>query len=133
MLFSRWFQVLRSLGLEFWLPLPLLGLMFWLSSGFVMDRVLQRSTGSVKYLQADTRKQSARTVLPIVSITAAIDPQQGRSNVRIETTNSALKALTFEFPVTDPDQVETAISQELGLPPERVKSLIRYQFQNLEE
>lgn len=133
MLSSRWFQVLRSLGLEFWLPLPLLGLMFWLSSGFVMDRVLQRSTGSVKYLQADTRKQPARTVLSIASITVTINPQLRRSSISIETANSALKALKFEFPVTDPDQVEAAISQELGLPPEQVKSLIRYQIESSAE
>lgn len=128
MLLARWFQVLRSLGLEFWLPLPLLGLMFWLSSGFVMDRVLQRSTGPVKYLQAETRKQSARAVLSVVSITAEIDQQQGRSSVSIETTNSALRALRFEFLVTEPDQIEAAISQELGLPLDQVKSLIRYRF-----
>lgn len=129
MLHSRWFQVLRSLGLEFWLPLPLLGLLFWVSSGLVMQHVLQRSTETVKYLQADTHKQPTKTLLSIVVITVTIQPQYGRSSASVETADSSLKALQFEFPVTEPSQIEGALSEELGLSPEQVKSLVRYQLQ----
>lgn len=55
MIQPRWFQVMRSLGLEFWLPLPLLGLAFWIGSGFVMDAMLRRADTSTKYLQVDTQ------------------------------------------------------------------------------
>ncbi len=124
MLQSRWFQILRSLGLEFWLPLPLLGLAFWVGSGFVMDGVLSRSNQMNKYLQADfqSAKQPYTT---IVSIKPEINKHLGISRVKVKTASPALKELEFEFPLTELSQLETAISLELGLPIEKVRKLMR--------
>lgn len=121
----RWTQVWHSLGLEFWLVLPLLGLGFWLSSGLLTDRMLARSNRTTVYLQGDRQpqQQPPRTV---ESITVIIKPQQNLSTITIETANSALKQLRFEFPTTEPAQIEAAISRELGLPRDRVRSLMRY-------
>ncbi len=123
---SRWFQILRSLGLEFWLPLPLLGLAFWVGSGFVMDGVLTRSNQTTKYLKVDfqSAKQPSRTVL---SIKSEINKRQGISRVKVKTDSSVLKQLEFEFPITNLNQLEAAISQELGLPVEDVKKLMQNQ------
>lgn len=120
----RWTQVWHSLGLEFWLVLPFLGLGFWLSSGLLTDRMLARSNRTTVYLQGDRQpqKQLPRTVESITVIVT----QQNFSIITIETANSALKQLRFEFPTTEPAQIEAAISRELGLPRERVRSLIRY-------
>ena len=121
----RWNQVWHSLGLEFWLVLPLLGLGFWLSSGLLTDRMLARSNRTTVYLQGDRQpqQQPPRTV---ESINVIIKPQQNLSTINIETANSALKQLRFEFPTTEPAQIEAAISRELGLPHDRVRSLVRY-------
>lgn len=37
--------------------------------------------------------------------------------------------LEFEYPLTDYATVERAIAQELSLPPERVRQLIRYRIE----
>ncbi|MBD6617054.1 hypothetical protein FNW02_14730 [Komarekiella sp. 'clone 1'] len=118
------FQVLRSIGFVFWLSLPLVGLVFWLGSGFVGDRILSRTYDNKKYLQAE---QSARqTMKRIVAIKVEIRQQDGVSLVNVKTDNSVLKSIMFEFPVTEPSQLETTLSQELGLPRDRIKELIRY-------
>ncbi|MBD2035475.1 hypothetical protein H6F76_10625 [Leptolyngbya sp. FACHB-321] len=121
----RWTQVWHSLGLEFWLALPLLGLGFWLSSGLLTDRMLVRSNRTTVYLQGD-RQQQQQPPRTVESITVIIKPQQSLSTITIETANSALKQLRFEFPTTEPAQIEAAISRELGLPRDRVRSLVRY-------
>jgi cell division protein FtsX len=117
--------VWHSLGLEFWLVLPLLGLGFWLASGLLTDRMLARSNRTTVYLQGDRQpqQQPPRTV---ESITVIIKARQNLSTINIETANSALKQLRFEFPTTEPAQIEAAISRELGLPRDRVRSLVRY-------
>lgn len=127
MLRPQWLQTLYSLGLEFWLPLPLLGLAFWIGGGLLTDRMLSRSYDPVVQLQADTQLegQPAKTVL---SINVEIKRRKGFSNVKVKTANSALKELEFEFPVTEFSQVEAAISQELGLSPHHVRRLVRYQI-----
>lgn len=124
MLQSRWFQILRSLGLEFWFPLPLLGLAFWLGCGFVMDGVLNRSHQTMRYLKVDAQlaKQPNRTVL---SIKPQINKRQGISRVKVQTDSPVLKELEFEFVVTDLIGLEVAISQELGLPVEDVRRLMQ--------
>ncbi|MEH2355451.1 hypothetical protein [Nostoc sp.] len=117
------FQVLRSLGFVFWLSLPLIGLVFWLGSGFVGDRILSHSNLTKKYLLADT--QSARQIMKkIVAIKVEILPEKGVSRVNVKTNNSVLTRIVFEFPITDTNQLEAALSQELGLPRDRVKELI---------
>lgn len=122
----RWFQTLSSLGLEFWLPLPLLGLVFWVGGGLLTDRMLSRSYDPAFPLQADTQleRQPSKTVL---SIKVEINKPQAFSNVKVKIANSALKELEFEFPVTEFNQVEAAISQELGLSPKHVRKLVRYE------
>ncbi|MBW4684278.1 MAG: hypothetical protein KME40_04100 [Komarekiella atlantica HA4396-MV6] len=123
------FQVLRSIGFVFWLSLPLVGLVFWLGSGFVGDRILSRTYDNKKYLPAD--KQSVRqTMKRIVAIKVEIRQQDGVSLVNVKTDNSVLRSIMFEFPVTEPSQLETTLSQELGLPRDRIKELISYSAVN---
>lgn len=128
MLQSRWFRILRFLGLEFWLPLPLLGLAFWVGGGFVMDRILSRSHQPTNPLKVETlsAKQPRKIVL---SITAEIKKHQGVSRVRVKTASKTLKELEFEFPVTELSQLEAAISKELQLPIDDVRKLIRYEME----
>ncbi|MDZ8107813.1 MAG: hypothetical protein RM338_19640 [Nostoc sp. DedQUE12a] len=117
------FQVLRSLGFVFWLSLPLIGLVFWLGSGFVGDRILSRYHVTKKYLLADS--QSARQMMKrVVAIEVQTLPQQGISRVNVKTSNSVLKTIVFEFPITNMSQLQATLSQELGLPRHRVQELI---------
>jgi hypothetical protein len=122
----RWIQALYSLGLEFWLPLPLLGLAFWIGSGLMTDHGLSRSYKAAQQLQVDTQ-QEGRLAKKVLSIQVEIKKRQGFSNVKVQTVNSALKELEFEFPVTQISQIEAEISQALGLSPKLVRKLARYQ------
>jgi hypothetical protein len=91
-----------------------------------MDGVLSRSNQTTKYLKVDfqSAKQPSRTVL---SIKSEINKRQGISRVKVKTDSSVLKQLEFEFPITNLNQLEAAISQELGLPVEDVKKLMQNQ------
>jgi hypothetical protein len=120
------FQVLLTLGLVFWSSLPLIGLVFWVGSGLVGNRILSHAYSHKKYLQADT--QLVRQVTKkIVAIEVEILQEQGISLVNVKTNHSPLKTMTFEFSITEPDQLEANLSHELGLSQERVRELIRYQ------
>ncbi|MBD1932229.1 MULTISPECIES: hypothetical protein [Cyanophyceae] len=122
----RWLQKLHSLGLEFWLPLPLLGIAFWVGGGILTDKVLSRPYGTVDKLQADTQLEVQLSVTVLV-IKAEIKKSEGFTRVQVKTTDSALKKLEFEFPVTDLSGVEAMIAQELKLSREDVRKLVRYQ------
>ncbi|MBW4471910.1 MAG: hypothetical protein KME45_16110 [Stenomitos rutilans HA7619-LM2] len=125
----RWKHVLHSLGLEFWLLLPLLGLGFWFTSGALTDRVLHRSNETTLYIEGvrKSSKQPPRTIQSIIIVT---HPQQRTSTVMVKTVNSALTTLLFEFPTTERDHIEAAISHELGLPRDRVQALVQYQSEH---
>ncbi len=107
--------------------MPLLGLVFWIGGGWLGDRILSGSYDTTTQLKANTQLegQSSKTVL---SIKVEIHTRQGYSKVRVKTANSALKELEFEFPLTEYSQLEAAIGQELGLSPEQVRTLVRYQI-----
>ena len=124
---SRWLRTIKSLGLEFWLPLPLLGVLFWVGGGLLTDYLLSRSYYNKDKLQVNTqiKKNPAKAVL---AIQVKINYNKGISKVKVRTANSTLKQLNFEFYVTEVSQIEAAISRELGLTLEQVRQLVRYQI-----
>jgi cell division protein FtsX len=124
---NRWQQLLHSSLLEFWLPLPLLGVLFWFSGNLMAEQILSRSYDSVNKLQADNQLD-VKLSMTVVFIQAEIDKTKGVTLVAIKTTDSSLKKLEFEFPNTNISQVETAIAQELGMSIENVRKLVRYQI-----
>jgi hypothetical protein len=121
----RWLQVLHALGVEFWLLLPLLGLGFWFSSGVLTDRILNRFYKTENYLQIDN-KQDRQSVKRIRAITVFINEDNRTSTVNVRIGNDVLQSLKFEFPFTAPEQLEDAISRELGLPHDQVRELVVY-------
>ncbi|HEY9739915.1 MAG TPA: hypothetical protein V6C90_05445 [Coleofasciculaceae cyanobacterium] len=125
----RWWQALRPLWLEFWLPLPLLGIIFWLGGNFVTNQVLSRPYSTVTKLQADTQQQVQLSVTVLV-IKAQIERSEGLTKVEVKTADPELKKLEFEFPVIQVNQVEAMVAQKLRLPREDVRKLVRYQIKN---
>lgn len=126
MALPRDFRAFRSLGTGFWLALPLLGLGFWLGSDLLRDRILSRPYGTVAQLEADTQLE-VNLAVTILIIKAEIYKKQGFTKVEVKTTKSALTKLEFQFPVTEFNQVESTIAQELGLSLADVRKLVRYQ------
>lgn len=120
------FPVLRTLGLVFWLSLPLIGLIFWLGSSFIGEQILTRAYDHKKYLQADTQ-MAWQMKRKIIAIDVEILPHKGISLVSVKTNHSTLKTMMFEFAIVEPSKLEAKLSQELSLSPERVRELIHYQ------
>lgn len=118
---------LRGLGLEFWLPLPLLALMFWLSCDLISAQVLGRSYETKDRLQADTQLE-VHVAANVLTINALINRAEGVTQVEVQTSESNLRKLEFIFPITDTNQVETTIAQELGLSRQDVRKLVRYEI-----
>jgi hypothetical protein len=116
-----------KLGLEFWLPLVMLGLAFWVGGGYVMDEILSQPSHRDSHLKVEAQSAKQRPK-SIIFIKAQIYKNSGVSKVEVKTVSKALKELRFEFPVTENSLVEAAIAKELGLPTEEIRNLMHYQI-----
>lgn len=129
---QRLYRILQNSELiraKFWLPLPLVGILFWLGGTAIARQVLHASYTSANQLQADTQLEMKLSVAVLV-INAEIDQRRNTTAVSIKTTDSNLKRLEYEFPATQPKQIEDAIAQEIGLPVQEVRKLVRYRMMN---
>jgi hypothetical protein len=116
---------LQSWGIEFWLPLPFLAIVFWLGMGVLTDWVLGRPYGTENRLQ--TNPQSELDLAnDIAFIEATIHPDRSKTQVEVQ----RIGAGKVEFEVTDItfDQIETAIARELGLSMMQVRQITRYEI-----
>lgn len=126
---KRWLQALHSLGLEFLLPLPLLGFAFWFGGGLITERLLSRTYSTTSKLQADEQSK-VRLAVSVVIIKAEIDKEQGFTKVEAKTTDSLRTKVEFQFPVTELSIVEDKIAQKLSLSRENVRKLVRYKIKS---
>lgn len=127
MKFSPWLKGITSLGLEFWLPLPLLGLLFWVGGNWAAEWAMGRPQATNTALQASQQMQ-VQIPVAIVSIEAEIHVKRGFSKVVVKTANPALKKLEYEFPFLEFGKVEAAITRELGVSRTQVQSRIQYEI-----
>ncbi|WP_298907519.1 hypothetical protein [uncultured Nostoc sp.] len=117
---------LRGLGLEFWLPLPLVAVVFWLSCSFLAAQQLSQSYSTETKLQSDTQLE-ARLSVNVLLINAAVNRTQKITQVEVETADPILKRLELELPTIEFSQIEATIAEELGLPRQDVRKLVRYE------
>ena len=128
----HWLKKLPNLGLDFWLTLPLIGVLFWFGGELLSERVFslpEQVNEESEELQANTRTR-VQLSFAVLMILVQIDNNQGFTEVEVKTNDANVKELDFVFPVTEFEQVETAIAQELNLPIEDVRTLARYQVIN---
>jgi hypothetical protein len=123
----RFLQLLHRAGWEFWLPLPLVAVTFWVAGNFMAAQVLSRPYDSVNSLPAGTQLDVELSVT-ILGMNAEINRRQGATTIFVKTTDLSLKKLEYEFSVVEVDQIEQAIAQELGMPVETVRKLISYRI-----
>jgi hypothetical protein len=124
----QWLQFLASLGLEFWLPLPLLGLILWGTSGWIAERNLSRSSPTIRELQIPQNDRSPAE--QVLSIKVTIDRNKGISQVRVKQATSVYQTQKFVVSTTQLDRVEAVIGEKLGLSADRVRQIVRYQIEN---
>jgi hypothetical protein len=125
----RWLQKASSLNLDLYLLLPILAFAFWIGGELISNQVLSRPYGIVAELKADRRTQ-IQLSFTVEVIQVLIDKNKGLTKVEVKTNDSELKKLEFEFFITEFEQVEKKIAQELGLSRENVQRLARYQINN---
>lgn len=122
---KRW-AFLRSLGLEFWLPLPLIGPAFWAASEAITEYSLNFSGSSVEPFTITLDKNQPTE--KILFIKVSIDRDRGTSQVRVKRAAQTYQKQEFELNTTDPAKMESAIGQRIGLSSEKVRQLLRYQI-----
>jgi hypothetical protein len=109
--------------------LPLAGLLFWLATGWINQRVLSQTQNTTTELQAVGQHQVNLSLsLTIVSIDAEIDRSAKLTELSIRAIGSPLEEMEFKFPVTEFAAIEQAIAQELDLSVTDIHSLIRYRI-----
>ncbi|MBF1988734.1 hypothetical protein [Fischerella thermalis] len=86
-------------------------------------------SGEVKTLQTDTQIQM-KSEVQVLGILAEIEKKRGFTKVEVNTANSILKKLEFEFPVTELNSVKAIITQELGLSREDARMFVSYRIKN---
>jgi hypothetical protein len=123
---KRWLQ---ASGIEFWLPLPFVAIAFWFGCSLLTAQELSQSHTTKNKLQADTQLE-VHVSVNVSVINAVINRKQGITRVRVETVEPILRRLELEFPMTEVNQVEATIAQELGISREDVRQLVRYEIIN---
>jgi hypothetical protein len=86
-------------------------------------------SAEVETLQPNTQMQ-VQLAVKALEILAEIDKEQGFTKVEVNTADSVLKKLEFEFPVTELSSVKAMIVQELGLSPENATMLVSYRLKS---
>ncbi|MDJ0532934.1 MAG: hypothetical protein QNJ70_10645 [Xenococcaceae cyanobacterium MO_207.B15] len=116
------------LRLEFWLPLPLLGLAFWVTTGLVTEHSFKNYHQSVESFNiTPAQAQPSNTIL---LIKVKVDRDRNFSQVKVKQATQVYQNQEFELATTELEQLETAISQKLSLSPEKVRQLLRYEIQD---
>ena len=115
------------LRLEFWLPLPLLGLAFWLVSGLITDHSLRHSHQSVESYEITANEaQSGNKILYIKVI---VNRDLNTSRVKVKQATQVYQKQEFKLATADLSLIETEIAQKLGLPTKQISQLLRYQIE----
>ncbi len=122
----KWWQFLRSLGLEFWLPLPLLGFAFWVASGLLTEYSFNQSDRSIESFKITPDKAKPDSTVLLIKV--KVDRDRNTSQIKVKSSTQVEQLQEFELATTELTQIETAISQKLDLPPEKVRQLSRYQI-----
>ncbi|MGF1676464.1 MAG: hypothetical protein ACFCUV_22710 [Rivularia sp. (in: cyanobacteria)] len=86
-------------------------------------------SNKIQTLQPNTQMQ-VHSQVKVLGILVEIEKQRGLTKIEVNTANSALKELEFEFPVTQLNSVKAMIIQELGLSRENVRILVSYRIKN---
>ena len=112
---------------EFWLPLPLIGGLFWLGTILLNQQVLSESSSIKEPLKADQEVEVQFSATLLV-IEAYIQEEDNFTKVFVRTNDPALKRLELEFPVTEVEEIDRAIAQRLNLSLETVRRFTRYEY-----
>lgn len=113
-----------------WLWIAAISVSIWITTDWLTNWMLSSSYCSNSHIQINfyPKTQITRT-LTITSIRAMIDRDNSIAEVTLVTENSTLKSLEFKFPLTEPNELKTALSRELNINTDVIQTLIRYDIE----
>ena len=125
--FMKYWKYFR---LEFWLSLPLLGLIFWLFCSWMTQELLINLSNDDIKLEASVKpKNQSLYFQEFSSIVLQVNSGKGFSivtvtkEIRGEETKG-VKKIEFQLFTTDLQQIEAEIAKELELSPRKVRKLL---------
>ena len=133
-----WLKFIKSLGIEFWLPLPLLGLSFWFVGGWLTEHTLSRPAKNLAQLKTTQPKTTQPDYgKKITLIKVEIYPPQGsQPGFSLVTVRKAENKITTRYTkselilnTTHIPSVEAEISRKFGISRERLKKKLRYRWE----
>jgi hypothetical protein len=117
-------SLLNQLRLEFWLPLPLLGLLFWYGGDAVTQWQLQQSRNPVTPLTFNTPSTEP---IPLLKGRAKIRRQQNLTWVELVVLNPVPRTLEYYLPLMEVAAIETEIARRLNLSPAEIHGRLHYE------
>ncbi|BDA73760.1 hypothetical protein RIVM261_040060 [Rivularia sp. IAM M-261] len=92
-----------------------------------MYAVLNRDYKAPKYLQLESQPKPVQVTVPHIvaprAIFVKLDKNRGISQVKVQTKDSPITEIIFEFYTTDTLQLEVEISKALGMSKEEIRKL----------
>ena len=132
MLQSRWLHLMKYFQyfrLEFWLSLPLLGIVFWFFCGWMTQELLINLSNEDIKPEISVKPQSKSYLQQFSSIVLQVNSGKGFSmvtatkEIRGEKTRG-VKKIEFQLFTTDLQEIEAEIAKELELPRRKVRKLL---------
>ncbi|MEM7553817.1 MAG: hypothetical protein AAF378_06910 [Cyanobacteria bacterium P01_A01_bin.84] len=115
-------QWLKYLGMDFWLPLPILGLCFWLATNLVTNHIITYSAKSMVQPQLVKPKAPYKDI----SIQVKIYQGMGFCEVYVKKKTEEIERSQFKLPTTDLSTIQATISQRLNIPLEELNERMLY-------
>lgn len=127
-------RLLNRSGLEFWLPLGLLGAAFWLAGYGWTHHYLGVAGRTIAPLVLATNTAAQNE--GILSIRAVIDNEgqdlaaggdRRATRVEVIVVKPVPRTLDFYLPLRSPSAIEAEMAQRLNVSPDTIRRLIRYE------
>jgi hypothetical protein len=97
------------------------------ATGIIIQELGQAN--KIENLQSGKQIQ-VRSAVKVLGIIATIQKEKGVTKVDINTSNSIIKQLEFEFLFTDVSKIKATLVQELGMSNEDVSKFVSYRVKN---
>lgn len=122
-------KCLRSLtqhlpqGSEFWLPLPIIGVLFWGLGGWLTDYQLKNQHRPVENFAIG----QPQTDNPSILTGRAIIRRDRITEIEVVVLEPVPRLLIFYWPLTEPAAIETALATYFNQSPSEVQSWLRFE------
>lgn len=124
-----WLSNFKSLLI--WSSLLAMALAFWTAGQLIILRVVGRIYQTPRYFITDTQPKGGFRQA-VAAIQVEIFNESSTAEAEVVFNDQELEARQLQFALTEPDDIEQAIAQELGLSLQEVSNLVHYKVSDSE-